>query len=309
MLRVDEPGGFCIVAGTTASGKSALALALAERCNGVIVNADSIQLYRSLPILTAQPTEADRERVPHELYGVLGDEERCSVAHWLELAVDAVCLAQPRRAVVVGGTGFYLEALLRGLPDVPRTPPALRQRLAGRLETLGRDRFAKALGQDDPELAARGLPQDPQRLLRAAEVLELTGRSIVSFEASRTPPALPAYRGGLALALQSERVRPRIERRLDSMLEAGALDELEAWRRGDNWTTSPLAKADGVREFGAYLDGDLSLNSARAATVVKVRRYAKRQRTWLRHRLRELAAIATPGEELAARVLRGDVAG
>ncbi len=293
-------GGFCLIAGTTASGKSALALALAEATGGVIVNADSVQLYRSLPILTAQPTAADRRRAEHRLYGILDDDERCSVARWLDLAAATLNAVQPRLAIVVGGTGFYLEALLRGLPDVPATPPALRARSEARFEALGRAAFARELAARDPVLAARGLPVDRQRLVRAWEVLELAGRSIASFgEADRRRAELPALRGGVALVPPPAATAARIERRFDRMVAAGVVAEVAAWRAGPDAAASPLAKADGVREIAGHLDGRWSFAEARRATIVKVRRYAKRQRTWLRHRLDEVELVSATGEALA----------
>jgi len=294
-----DAGGFCLIAGTTASGKSALALALAERTGGVVVNADSVQLYRSLPILTAQPTAADRARAEHRLYGILADDEPGSVARWLDLAAAAIRDVQPRLAIVTGGTGFYLEALLRGLPDVPATPPELRARSEARLEALGQEAFARALAARDPVLAERGLPVDRQRLLRAWEVLALAGRSIASFgDADRRRPELPAWRGGVALVPPPAATAGRIERRFDRMLEEGVVAEVAAWRARAEVTRSPLAKADGVRELAAYLDGRWSLAEARRATIVKVRRYAKRQRTWLRHRLGELDVVDASGDAL-----------
>lgn len=290
-------GGFCLIAGSTASGKSTLALALAERLDAVIVNADSVQLYRSLPILTAQPDAADRARAPHRLYGVLADHEPASVARWLELAVADIHAVQPRLAIVTGGTGFYLEALRRGLPTVPATPPDLRAATTALYAELGPERFAARLAACDPALAARGLPRDRQRQMRAFEVVTLTGRSILAWQAAPSvPPALPPFRGGLALVPPAPIVEARIRRRAAAMLAAGALDELVAWRRQPNALASPLAKADGVAELGLYLDGRLPLAAAVEAMVIKVRRYAKRQRTWLRHHLLDLARSERPGD-------------
>jgi tRNA dimethylallyltransferase len=293
--------GFCLIAGTTASGKSDLALALAEATNGVVVNADSVQLYRSLPILTAQPTAADRARAEHRLYGILADGESSSVARWLALAAAAIRAVQPRLAIVTGGTGFYLEALLRGLPDVPSTPPALRHMSEARFAALGQEAFTRELAARDPVLAARGLPVDRQRLLRAWEVLELTGRSIASFgDADRRCAELPAFRGGVALVPPPAATAARIERRFDRMVAEGVVDEVATWREGPDAAASPLAKADGVREIAGYLDGRWPFAEARRATIVKVRRYAKRQRTWLRHRLPELEVVDATGDAPSA---------
>ncbi len=302
-----KAGGYCLIAGSTASGKSALAMALAERVGGVIVNADSVQLYRSLPTLTARPSLADEARVPHRLYGILDDDETGSVARWLDLAVAAIRAAQPRPAIVVGGTGFYLEALHRGQPSAPATPPELRAASVSRYAALGPEGFAAELARLDRVLAARGLPLDRQRRLRAWEVVTLTGRSLVDWQAAPLPPPeLPPWRGGVALVPPPEVLWPRIERRTWAMVEAGALDELAAWRERPNAASSPLAKADGVVELGRHLDGACTLEVAVQATAIKVRRYAKRQRTWLRHRLADLPPATTPGEVLAASVLPVD---
>jgi tRNA dimethylallyltransferase len=282
-------------------------MALAEATGGAIVNADSVQLYRGLPILTAQPSAVDRARLPHRLYGILADDASSSVADWLALATTAIVEAQPRLAIVTGGTGFYLEALLRGLPTVPATPAELRERSRARLDLLGSDAFAAELARLDPTLAAAGLPRDRQRRLRAWEVATLTGRSILDWQ--RTPPVppdLPPFRGGLALVPPREVVWQRVERRARAMLAAGAVDELKLWRARPAAWRSPLAKADGVVELGRYLDDEIDLETALAQTVFKVRRYAKRQRTWLRHRLPELAPTAEVGEAVAARLLPVD---
>jgi tRNA dimethylallyltransferase len=297
----EDARGFCLIAGTTASGKSELALALAAATNGVVVNADSVQLYRSLPILTAQPTAADRARAEHRLYGILADGESSSVARWLALAAAAIRAVQPRLAIVTGGTGFYLEALLRGLPEVPATPPDLRGRSEARFAALGQEAFARELAARDPLLAARGLPVDRQRLLRAWEVLELTGRSLAGFgDADRRRAELPAFRGGVALVPPAAATAARIEQRFDRMVAAGVVEEVAAWRAGPAATASPLAKADGVREIAGHLDGRWSFAEARRATLVKVRRYAKRQRTWLRHRLPELEVVDATAEAILA---------
>ncbi|MFW5833255.1 MAG: tRNA (adenosine(37)-N6)-dimethylallyltransferase MiaA [Pseudomonadota bacterium] len=302
--------GFCLIGGSTASGKSALAITLAEMTGGVVINADSVQLYRSLPILTAQPTTADRARVDHRLYGILDDTATGSVAIWLDLAVEAIRAVQPRLAIVTGGTGFYLEALLRGQPTTPATPPDLRAASRARLAELGEVAFAAELARLDPALAARGLPADPQRRLRAFEVITLTGRSILDWQAAPAcPPDLPPFRGGIALVPPREVIWPRVRRRAEAMLAAGVLEEIAAWRVRCEAAASPLAKADGVVELGRYLDGHCSLETAVDALVVKVRRYAKRQRTWLRHRLPELTPSTLPGEAGSAVDILESIAG
>lgn len=264
----------------------------------MIVNADSVQLYRSLPTLTARPTPTDLARAEHLLYGILDDDERGSVAQWLKLAVAAIWAVQPRLAIVTGGTGFYLEALLAGLADVPATPPELRAASGQAFARLGHAGFAAELGRLDPRLASRGLPKDPQRLRRAWEVCTLTGRSLTDWEGQRTPPSLPPWRGGVALLPPREVLWHRIDRRTRAMVGAGVVDEIAAWRAGPDAGRSPLRHADGVAAFGEHLDGRITLDAAIVGTSVKVRRYAKRQRTWLRHRLPVLVHTAEVGESL-----------
>lgn len=294
-------GGFCLIAGTTASGKSALALELAQRTRGVIVNADSVQLYKSLPLLTAQPSAEDTALAPHRLYGILEDREQASVARWLELASGAINEAQPRPAIVVGGTAFYIEALIHGLPTVPATPDELRERSREHLDRVGLDALRQELADRDPNLAAAGLPLDPQRLLRAWEVLEATGRSIVLWQAEpRRRPALPAYRGGVALLPPRDLLWRRIEARVRQMVEAGAIEEVRDWLKQPSAAGSPLLKADGVSAFAAHLRGEIDLKAAIEATAIKVRRYAKRQRTWLANRSLPVTRLEVTGNDAVA---------
>ena len=285
------PTGTILIGGSTASGKSALALALAERTDGVIVNANSVQLYRDLPILTARPGPLDLARAEHRLYGILDAHETASVALWLAKVVPLLgeIEARGRLALVTGGTGLYFKALLEGLPAIPDIPVELRAGLR-RNSAPTADLHAR-LAQLDPALAARLEPGDRQRILRGLEVVHATGRPLSAWQTDpRRRPILPQPIVGTALLPPAEIVDPRIATRLEAMLEAGLLAELEAFRAGPGragpgQTLTPLAKADGVAEFGAYLDGTLDLAFARAATIRKVRRYAKRQRTFFRGQL------------------------
>jgi tRNA dimethylallyltransferase len=293
-----------IVAGPTASGKSALALRLAESEGGLIINADSMQLYRDLPILTARPAPEDEARAPHRLYGILDAADPASVGRWLELAAGAIgeALAEQRPAIVVGGTGLYLHALLHGLAPVPDIPTAIRKIARARLAELGPSALHAELAGLDPAMAARLRPTDRQRLLRAYEVVVGTGRSLAAWQ--ETPPVrvtLPARRLGLALVPSRAALYARIERRLRDMIERGALEELRALHRRSMPADLPLMKAVAVPELLAHVSGRVDLETAVERAVTQSRRYAKRQLTWLRHQLPELRPVAAFGESLEPR--------
>jgi tRNA dimethylallyltransferase len=291
--------GLFIVAGPTASGKSALALRLAEAVGGMIVNADSMQLYRDLRILTARPTPEDEARVPHRLYGVLDAEDPASAGRWLELAGSAIGEARAARrpAIVVGGTGLYLHALLHGIAPVPEIPAAVQSDTRARFAALGAPAFHAELARRDPAAAARLRPSDRQRLIRAYEVVVGTGRSLAAWQAA--PPvrvALPTPRIGVALTPPRAALYQRIGPRLHEMLERGALAELEALRRRRLDPELPLMKAVAVPALLAHLEGRVDLATALDRAIVQTRRYAKRQLTWLRHQLPELRRLETFGE-------------
>jgi len=295
--------GLVVIGGPSASGKSALALRLAQAIGGVIVNADSMQLYRELPLLTARPSPADEARVPHRLYGVLDAADPASVGHWLELAGQAIedGVAAGRVPIVVGGTGLYLKALLHGLAPVPEVPVAVRRATCARLARRGAPGLHAELAARDPAMAARLRPNDRQRLLRALEVLEATGRSLAAWQAE---PALrirlPEPVLGVALLPPRSELHRRIARRLQAMIEAGALAELTALRAARPDPGLPLLKAVAVPELLAHLEGRLDLASALERALARTRQYAKRQITWLRHQLPELRPLAAFGDELAA---------
>jgi tRNA dimethylallyltransferase len=290
-----------VVAGPTASGKSALALRLAEAERGVVINADSMQLYRDLPILTARPSPADEARVPHRLYGVLDAADPASVGRWLGLAAGAIgaAVAEQRPAIVVGGTGLYLHALLHGLAPVPDIPPGIRETARTRLAELGPAAFHAELAGLDARMAARLRANDRQRLLRAYEVVIATGRSIAAWQ--QAPPvriALPARRLGLALMPPRAALYERIERRLRDMVDRGLLEELRALHGRALPADLPLMKAVAVPELLAHVSGRSDFEAALAQAITQTRRYAKRQLTWLRHRLPELRPVADFGENV-----------
>jgi tRNA dimethylallyltransferase len=297
-----------VIGGTTASGKSALALRLAAMTGGVIVNADASQLYRDLPLLTARPTAADEVRAEHRLYGVLAAHETGSAGRWLELAgpVLAELRAAGRPAIVVGGTGLYLGALLRGIAPVPDIPSGLRQDLRATAARTPPAQLHERLAAHDPVMAARLSPTDRQRVLRALEVVLATGRSLAEWQAM--PPFrldLPALPLGLALLPPRSVLAPRVAARLEAMIEAGALDELRAWRdRPDVPPTAALHKATGVPELSLVLDGCLDLATGLARAAKRTLQYAKRQRTFFRHQLPDLVAMPVTAEDVTDATLR-----
>jgi tRNA dimethylallyltransferase len=292
--------GLIVIAGQTASGKSALALRVAEATGGVIINADSMQLYRDLRILTARPTPADEARVPHRLYGVLAADDPASAGRWLELAggVIAAARAERRPAIVVGGTGLYLHALLHGLAPVPAIPAAVRSGARARFAAFGAPAFHAELAAHDPAMAARLRATDRQRLLRAYEVVVGTGRSLAAWQ--EAPPVrlnLPTPWTGVALMPPRAALHERIERRLHGMMERGALAEVESLRRRGLSPDLPLMKAHAVPELLAHLEGRVELATALERAIVQMRRYTRRQVTWLRHQLPELRRVEAFGED------------
>lgn len=297
-----------VIGGSTASGKSALALELARATGGVVINADSQQLYADLRILTARPTAAEEALATHRLYGVLEAAEQPSVGRWLALAapVLADCAAAARTAIVTGGSGLYLHALLHGMPAMPEVPPELRRSLRAWAATVPVEAIHARLAQVDPSSAARIGPTDPQRLLRALEVFEATGRSLAAWQAEpRRPLPLPQHRVGVALVPPPSLVNPRIEARLSTMLETGAMEEVGILlERRPDALRLPIAKVHGLREIAAVLQGRTGPEPARAAIAAQIRRYAKRQRTWFRHQLPNLEPMPVLGSEPA---LAGDL--
>ncbi|HSA80974.1 MAG TPA: tRNA (adenosine(37)-N6)-dimethylallyltransferase MiaA [Geminicoccaceae bacterium] len=295
--------GLVVIGGPSASGKSALALRLAEAQAGVIINADSMQLYRELPVLTARPGPADEARVPHRLYGILDAADPASAGRWLALAGAAIgeSAAAGRLPIVVGGTGLYLKALLHGLAPVPEVPAAVRRETQETFARLGGPAFHAELARRDPVMAARLRPSDRQRLLRAFEVVAATGRSLAEWQAEpafRVP--LPDPVQGFALLPPRTELHRRIERRLQAMIDAGALAELAALRAARPDPALPLLRAVAVPELLAHLEGRLDLAGALAGALARTRQYAKRQITWLRHQLPELQPLHAFGDELAA---------
>jgi tRNA dimethylallyltransferase len=273
-----------LIAGPTASGKSALALRLAEATDAEIVNADSMQLYADLRVLTARPTLEEEARAPHHLFGTVDAADGWSVGRWLRAAheVLAEIAARGRPAVVVGGTGLYFRALTQGLAEAPEIPPEIRRQAAADYDALGQDAFRARLADVDPAAAARIAANDRQRLSRAWEVYAATGRSLSDWQADNTL-ALPAD-GWTPVALEPPReaLYERCDARLAAMIEAGALNEAAVLTTRNLDPALPLMKAVGFRELAGHLRGETTLPAALAAAQQETRRYAKRQTTWMR---------------------------
>jgi tRNA dimethylallyltransferase len=280
-----------IVAGPTASGKSALALALAEEFRGTIINADSMQVYRDLAALTARPGAAELARAPHRLYGVIDAAVACSAGRWRELALAEIAAARAagRLPILAGGTGLYLRALLEGLAPVPPVPQEVRAAARALHARLGGEAFRAALAPLDPGAAARLAAGDTQRLIRAYEVAQATGRPLAAW---RQGQGTPRFAAAAILLLPPRAALYRLaDARFLAMMGAGAEAEARALLARDLDPALPAMKAVGVRELGRFFAGELSRDEAIAAARQATRRYAKRQYTWFRHQLPETVAL------------------
>jgi tRNA dimethylallyltransferase len=277
-----------LIAGPTASGKSALALELATGLGGVIVNADSMQVYRDLRIITARPSPEEEKLLPHRLYGHVDAAENYSVGRWFGEAAAAV--AQARRgqqpAIVTGGTGLYFSTLTRGIAAVPPIPAHIRRDVRGRLAGEGVAALQAELALRDPATAARLKPGDRARITRALEVVLATGRSLSEWQADNSPPGVDLA-GAIKVFLMPQRdeLGARIDARFDAMMAAGALEEVRALAARALDPNLPAMKAHGVPWLIRHLEGKITLAEAVAQAKRDTRRYTKRQTTWFRNQL------------------------
>lgn len=284
------------MAGATASGKSALALELAEKNGGVIINADSQQIYKELRILTARPTPEEEARAPHKLYGALSASENCSAGKWLKLARMEIdwALSQGRPAIVVGGTGLYLKALLEGIADMPDIDPQVRAQATRDYEAMGKEAFAERLRHADPEFFARLKVYDRQRLIRAYEVWLGTGKPLSWWQDQQATPPYPAdYFQILRMDIPRDELYRRCDARFLTMLEQGALEEVKQLLSLHLSPELPAMKSVGVPELAAHLRGEITLEQATAKAQQATRNYAKRQLTWFRNQLATFPAELT----------------
>jgi tRNA dimethylallyltransferase len=276
-----------VVAGPTASGKSALALALAREFRGAVINADSMQLYKELRVLTARPSGAALRQAPHFLYGVSSAADPASAGRWRAMALEAIAAAQGRGLlpIVVGGTGLYLSALMRGLSPIPQVPADARRAAAALYARLGGEKFRAELMKRDPETAARLRPGDTQRLIRAWEVLEATGKPLARWQAE-PGEAAPFRFFSILLMPPRPALNAAIDARFLGMMKAGALDEARRIAALGLDPALPALKALGVPDLIEHIKGLISLEEAIEAAQRASRRYAKRQATWFRHRFK-----------------------
>jgi tRNA dimethylallyltransferase len=286
-----------LIAGPTASGKSAAALALAERLRGTVINADSMQVYRELSVLTARPGPAELGRVPHRLYGMVPAAEAYSVGRWLDDTARAIAEAEGegRLPILVGGTGLYFKALTEGLAPIPDVPPEIRDYWRKQSEALGSAGLHRALAARDPVMAARLKPTDPQRIARALEVIDATSVSLAEWQGAGAPPVLaPEDVLKLVIAPERETLYAAIDNRFDAMVAQGAIEEVGALLALGLDPGLPAMRAHGVRELGAYLSGAASRQDAVTKAKTETRRYAKRQMTWLRRFMKDWEWVPDP---------------
>jgi len=283
-------GKAVLIAGPTASGKSALALELALATGGVVINADSMQVYRDLRIITARPTRADEALVPHRLYGHVDAAVNFSAGAWVNDAATALegARTEGRLPIFIGGTGLYFKALTAGLSVVPPIPAEVREDVRARLERNGVEALHAELAARDRRAAERLNLRDRTRIARALEVVEATGRSLLDWHQEGQPPLLPqdSFRA-VFLAPEREELYARIDARFDAMLGAGALREVERLAARKLDPLLPAMKAHGVPALIRHLRGELSLDEAATIGRTDTRHYAKRQYTWFRHQLPE----------------------
>jgi tRNA dimethylallyltransferase len=275
-----DPAQPVLIAGPTASGKSALAMEIATKLGGPIVNADALQVYGDWRVLTARPSSQDEASAPHALYGHVPGDQAYSVGDWLREVAPFLDGPPP---VIVGGTGLYFTALTEGLADIPATPDAIRQTA---MDRIAAGEAPALLAELDAETAARIDRQNPMRIQRAWEVLQTTGRGLADWQDDTGPALLPLDRAqALLIDAPKDWLTPRIEQRFDQMLAAGALDE--ARRNAKDWHPAlPSAKAIGAADLIAHVRGEISLEDARQAAIIATRQYAKRQRSWFRARMK-----------------------
>jgi len=301
--------GAVLIAGPTASGKSALAVAVAERIGGVVVNTDSMQVYRDLRVVTARPSAGEMARVPHLLYGHVDAAENYSVGRFLGDAGAALTAAraQGRIPIFTGGSGLYFKALTAGLAAIPPVPPEIRAAVRARLQACGPAALHAELSRRDPVAAAGLRPADRTRIARALEVIEATGRSITDWRHTGMPPLLDAACvSKVFLAPDRDALYRRIDARFDAMLSAGALDEVRALAARGLDPLLPAMKAHGVPWLVRHLAGGISLAAAAGEAKKDTRHYAKRQFTWFRHQLADWPRIdpATACEALMREIGR-----
>jgi tRNA dimethylallyltransferase len=303
MERFEEVSTVILIAGPTASGKSALALRLAERLGGEVINADSMQVYRDLRIITARPTPEEERRAPHLLYGHVDAAENYSTGRWCVDAAQAIAGARDagRPAIVVGGTGLYFNALTRGIAAVPPIPDAIRKDVRERLANEGAPALHAELAARDPAGAARLRPGDRSRVSRALEVMLATGRSLYDWHDDNKPPIVDLARAAKVFLMPDRaELLKRIDARFDAMMAAGTLDEVRTLAARGLDPNLPAMKAHGVPWLIRALNGEITFDEAVEGGKRDTRQYTKRQATWFRNQLPEFEWVAPREAEAAA---------
>ncbi len=281
-----QPNPVLIIGGPTASGKSQLALEYAKANNGIIINADSMQVYKELPTLTAQPSDSDMALVPHKLYGVLAGDDTCSVARWQRMALQELTKAwqQDKLPIVVGGTGLYLQSLLTGISDIPDIDPAIRRQAKTLHQELGSEAFHSRLQAMDPATAVKLHPGDTQRMIRAYEVIQSTGKSIADWQKQKNTSAIAKLDCTVKLIMPpKEELHRKANERLAKMINNGALKEVQNLLNKNYAPNLPVMKALGVTELSAHLQGKITLPEAIELIQIATRQYIKRQITWFKN--------------------------
>jgi tRNA dimethylallyltransferase len=274
------------VIGPTASGKSAFALRLARQNNGCIINADAMQIYDGLPILSAQPSRDDQKAIPHRLYGILDPTERSSAGRWVGLAKTTIAeaIAEGLTPILVGGTGLYIRSLSEGIAEIPAIPDSVRIEVQQLYDTLGEENFRRELAKLDPETAARLARNDRQRLVRAFEVAKHTGKSLSAWQVNTSTHYLDSFEIESHLVMPPrEELYAACDKRFLIMLDQGAIEEVQQFEKRNIDPTLPAAKTIGVRELGDFLAGKISREEAITSSQQATRNYAKRQLTWFRN--------------------------
>jgi tRNA dimethylallyltransferase len=296
--------GVILIAGPTASGKSAAALGVARQLEdvggGVIINADSMQVYEELEIITARPDARDMSQAPHRLYGVLSGSERCSVARWRDMAVAEIVKAhlQGRWPILVGGTGLYFKVLMEGIAEIPEIPQSVTDDMTRHHVAIGAEAFHAELAERDPDSADRIRPSDKQRLIRAAGVLAATGKTLGQWQAEGKENGgldLPMHR--LALMPPREVLYGRCDARLQAMFYGGAQEEVRALNEMKLDPSLPIMKAVGVPEILRYQAGEIDAETAVSTAQQSTRRYAKRQMTWIRNQMKDWKTVSEQDSE------------
>lgn len=289
-----------LIAGPTASGKSALALARAQTSGGVIVNADSMQVYDTLRVVTARPSAEEEAQAEHRLYGTVPASKRFSTGQWVRAVEASMVTIDPDREVIfVGGTGLYFDALTDGFADVPDVPAALALAVQHEIEALSEPQRMALLAAEDAETARRLKVADPQRVTRALAVKRATGRTLSSFQSEQRPGLLAGWQlERVVLWPDRDVLRGRITRRFAAMFNNGAVQEVEALRAQLLDPSLPAMKAIGVPEISSWLDGYMSQDEAIARATIATHQYAKRQRTWFRNRMGDWPRLGLAGAPL-----------